>query len=192
MAVDPFSPTFGTSPPLLVGRGEVIEEFGESLDSGPGAPGLATLLTGARGSGKTVLLNALEDEARSRGWRVVSETAHEGLVRRLIDDRLVPLWSEVTGAEDRPVELRSLSGFGFGATWERRDGEPARSPGLRPLLEAVTDELARHETGLLITVDEVHAATTRADCGDPARLPRGSSRRARRGGVAECRREPPP
>ena len=78
IAKNPFTPTFGTSPPLLVGRDPLIEEFADALEDGPGAPGRATLYTGARGSGKTVLLNEVEDRAQAAGWLVVSETATPG------------------------------------------------------------------------------------------------------------------
>ncbi len=53
---NPFHPTFGVSPPLLVGRDDVLAEFGQALDDGPGSSGRATLYTGARGAGKTVVL----------------------------------------------------------------------------------------------------------------------------------------
>jgi hypothetical protein len=35
-ANNPFTPTFGSPPPLLAGREELIELFGEALDDGPG------------------------------------------------------------------------------------------------------------------------------------------------------------
>ena len=72
---NPFTASFGVSPPLLVGRDVLLDEFAEALEDGPGATGRATLYTGARGSGKTVMLNAVEDRARAQGWLVVSETA---------------------------------------------------------------------------------------------------------------------
>ena len=57
---NPFTPSFGVSPPLLIGRDDVLARFGEALEDGPGSPGRATLYTGARGTGRTVLLNAVE------------------------------------------------------------------------------------------------------------------------------------
>lgn len=69
---NPFRPTFGSNPPLLAGRAYLVEEFGESLDDGLGAPGRATFYTGARGTGKTVMLNEAVDQARQRGWLVVN------------------------------------------------------------------------------------------------------------------------
>lgn len=61
--VNPFTPTFGTSPPLLVGRDTDLDDFREGLRGGPGSPERATLVTGLCGTGKTVMLNAYEDVA---------------------------------------------------------------------------------------------------------------------------------
>ena len=61
---NPFHPSFGVSPPLLVGRDAMLADFVEALEDGPGSSGRAALYTGARGTGKTVLLNAVEDRAR--------------------------------------------------------------------------------------------------------------------------------
>ena len=91
---NPFTPTFGSSPPLLVGRDDLIEQFGEALDGGPGSPGRATLYTGARGVGKTVLLNAVEEQARQRGWLVIAETATPRLIGRLVGEHLPALLNQ--------------------------------------------------------------------------------------------------
>ena len=58
---NPFRASRGTSPPLLVGRDEVIDDFRLGLEEGPGAHERISLLVGARGIGKTALLNELED-----------------------------------------------------------------------------------------------------------------------------------
>ncbi len=60
---EPFHPSFGVSPPLVSGRDELIDEFAEALLDGPGSAGRAILYTGARGSGRTVMSNAVEDRA---------------------------------------------------------------------------------------------------------------------------------
>lgn len=154
---NPFRPTFGTSPPLLVGRDPMVAEFVDALESGPGAPAAASLITGARGSGKTVLLNAFEDAARARGWHVFTETASSGLIDRLVTDRLAPLGRALSGTGADPVELRSITAMGFGASWDRR-GPGEDRIGFRPALEQVTDLLEAGSAGIVITVDEVHAA----------------------------------
>lgn len=155
MLRNPFTPTFGSPPPLLVGRGELIEDFGYALDDGPGAPGRATLYTGARGVGKTVMLNEAEDQAKQRGWLVVSETATPGLLERLTREHLPRLLSEV----EAPRGGRKLTGFtvtGVGSvSWANGD-RPEIEMGLRRQIEQLTELLAQRETGLLITVDEIH------------------------------------
>ena len=82
---NPFKPTAGRRPPLLVGRQPVLDDFTEGLDDGPGAPGRLMIVRGARGIGKTVILTEFGNIARKRGWTVVDETASKGLVERLIE-----------------------------------------------------------------------------------------------------------
>ena len=154
---NPFKPSFGVSPPLLVGRDELIEEFDEALEDGPGSASRATLFTGARGAGKTVMLNAIEDRAKLRGWIVVSETAAPGLINRLTQSRL----PEVLRRFDPDAVRHRLTGItapftaGGGATWETVENHVAKAD-LRSQLELLTDLLAEGETGLLITLDELH------------------------------------
>lgn len=155
-ARNPFKPSFGVSPPLLVGRDELIEEFGEALEDGPGAPGRATLYTGGRGTGKTVMLNAVQEKARSQGWLVIAETATPGLLTRLTEEHLPPLLAELdpVGKQRRLSGVSAPGGLG-GATWETTELHRA-SPGLRSRIASLCGLLAGSGTGLLITVDELH------------------------------------
>jgi AAA ATPase domain len=155
--VNPFKPTFGASPPLLAGRNELITEFTEALLDGPGSAGRATLYTGARGAGKTVLLNEIEEAAKSHGWIVVSETATPGLIDRLTQSRLPELLRQF----DPDAVRRRLTGVrlpfsgGGGLDWETLESHVVKVD-LRGQLNLLTDLLAESETGLLITLDEVH------------------------------------
>lgn len=152
---NPFKPTFGVSPPLLVGRDSLLRDFGESLDDGPGAPGRATIYTGARGTGKTVMLNAVQEEARSRGWLVVSETATPGLVSRLVEERLPTLLAEhdpkATKSRLSAVNMPAALG---GVVWDTTDIHKITA-GLRSQVTNLCEVLAPNEAGLLITVDEL-------------------------------------
>ncbi len=67
-ARNPFAPSFGISPPVLAGRGDVLDGIGDALTTGPTHPDYTMLLVGVRGAGKTVTLNAVEELARHRGW----------------------------------------------------------------------------------------------------------------------------
>lgn len=155
MGTNPFRPSFGTSPPWLAGRDELLALFADGLDEGPGAPARALLLTGQRGMGKTVLLNGVEDLARTRGWVTLSETGHRGLVDRLLADHLA------VELREREPSVASLTGvgapLGVSLQWEheRRRGRPT---GLRAELSRLADLCAEYGTGVLVTVDEVHAA----------------------------------
>ncbi|MEX2628104.1 MAG: ATP-binding protein [Ilumatobacteraceae bacterium] len=156
MARNPFTPTFGVSPPLLVGRTDLLDDFVAALEDGPGAPGRMTLYTGARGTGKTVMLNEVEDLARQAGWRVISETATAGLVNRLVGEHLPTLLREIDpdGAKTKVTGLSSPMGLG-GATWETSEAHEV-SPALRTQLTAACDFLAANGAGLLLALDEIH------------------------------------
>ncbi len=153
---NPFRPSFGNSPPVLAGRDELIEQFAEALDNGPGAPGRATLYTGARGTGKTVMLNEVADIARQRGWLVVEETASPGVVTRLVTQHLPELLGELD-PRGRKITVRQVTApMGVGAiAWDSTDRHVVAA-GLRNQLELACDLLAERETGLLLTFDEVH------------------------------------
>lgn len=156
MTSNPFKPSFGVSPPLLVGRDSLIEEFAEALEDGPGSAGRATLYTGARGAGKTVMLNAIEERAKEFGWVVVSETASPGFVDRIAGQQLPRLLQTF----DPDAVRRGLTGLtgplgAGGMTWDTAASHTPE-PTLRSQIELITDLLAENGTGLLITLDEVH------------------------------------
>lgn len=153
--MNPFTPTFGTSPPLLVGRDSDLEDFREGLWGGPGSPERATLVTGLRGTGKTVMLNAYEDVAGAEGWVVISETATPHLVDRITHEHLPRLLSE-HDAQQTSSRLTGVSlPGGFGANREVTDLHVPR-PGLRSRLTRLAEVLGERSSGVLITVDEVH------------------------------------
>ncbi len=157
MAVtNPFTASFGVDPPLLVGRDGLLSEFAEALDDGPGATGRATLYTGARGTGKTVMLNAVEELARSRGWLVVSETASAGFAARITGQHLPRLLRDFD-PDAVARRLRGITGpMGVGAiAWETIERHAVQA-GLRTQLELLTELVRGHGTGVLITLDEIH------------------------------------
>jgi hypothetical protein len=152
VARNPFKPTAGARPPLLVGRDNALDGFREALDDGPGAPGLLTIFTGPRGIGKTVLLTTAEEFAREQGWFVISETATEGLIPRLASAMTRQLEELGDGPPGRRVI--AVTAGGFGVTTQL---PPTREPLWRETATALATMLNGHETGLLITIDEIHA-----------------------------------
>jgi hypothetical protein len=76
---NPFSPGAGSPPPELAGRDIVIEQARVLLGRvRANRSEKSLLLTGLRGVGKTVLLNAIEQIAREQDYRTILVEAHEG------------------------------------------------------------------------------------------------------------------
>lgn len=143
---NPFKPTAGAEPPVLVGRKRVINDFADGLAEGPGAPGRLMRISGPRGSGKTVLLTELGDNARKEGWLVVDETAGKGLVDRVIA-RLANEVPEANASAD--LDLGFVKAHAGVSTREARTD-------LRSVLSAACDRFGKN--GLLVTIDEVQDA----------------------------------
>lgn len=83
--INPFKPTAGMNPPELIGRDPILADFQEAIDNGPGAPDRLMRISGVRGVGKTVLLNALGDVARQRGFEVIDVASHSGFCDRILN-----------------------------------------------------------------------------------------------------------
>src|SRR5688572_9385311 len=66
---NPYAPGAGQRPPELAGRDEQLSAFDVVLERvARGRPERSLVLTGLRGVGKTVLINALRSAAVRRGW----------------------------------------------------------------------------------------------------------------------------
>lgn len=157
---NPFRPSAGANPPVLIGREHILDEFEESLLAGPGAPDRLLRITGSRGSGKTVLLNALGERARIHHWEVLDETATSGFVTRLILTLRMHRRKTV-----KSVELPSFSVDGIGsATLGKVEFNDQTLPMTfrTALTECVERIMRRHpDRGLLITIDETQGANPR-------------------------------
>lgn len=102
------------------------------------------------------MLNAVEDIARERGWIVISETASPGFAARITLDQLPGLLREF----DPKAVSRHVRGLtaplNIGAVqWDTVERHIVQS-GMRSQLALLTDLLGERETGVLITLDEVH------------------------------------
>lgn len=157
-STNPFTPTFGVSPPLLVGRESELVEIVGTFDHSVGDPYRATLITGLRGSGKTVFLNHVEDHARRRGWVVISETARTGLAGRLTDNVLPAHLAkhDPEATTSRPTSATvGVLGVSAGGSREVTDRyQPGRD--LRDLLTRLAEVSEARGAGVLITVDELN------------------------------------
>jgi len=72
---NPFTPDCGCRPSRLVGSSPILDSVADALDSGPRTPAFTRLLLGPRGSGKTVLLAEIAENAALNGCFVVKVDA---------------------------------------------------------------------------------------------------------------------
>ena len=158
MATDnPFLPTFGTSPPMLAGRDDVVARFNRAFERGPAHPDSTMVISGVRGSGKTVLLNEAEDAALRQAWRVISVSASaRGLCQQITNAALEHLREAEDGKPSRRIS--SMSVMGLGLSWTNQPASGAQiAVDLRSALTSLTERLAGGGGGLLLTVDELQA-----------------------------------
>lgn len=164
MLDNPFRPGFGSWPPAFVGRERDELLFREGLANGPGSRYHRSLVTGPRGVGKTVLLAAFRDIAEPEGYVTIAVDANDGMVRRICRDLRIIEAAFDDDPKWRATKVRAGLSFGH-IDFSRHadtavvDDEPMVA--LKPLLERVAQLVVdRGGAGLLLTVDELHAANT--------------------------------
>lgn len=150
---NPFTPMFGIVPPYMAGRKRLISELFSAFSNGYGDPNLSSIVVGARGTGKTALISYVSDHASQCGWVVASSTASEGMLDDLIDQTLISAKEFIVPDEKRKLKSLSLGQL-VGVEW---DNQPVRKGTWRTQMSVLLDQLAEHDVGLLITVDEVKA-----------------------------------
>jgi hypothetical protein len=170
-AANPYRPGAGTTPPALIGRDELIHDFGVTLlRAVRGRPGKSVMPIGLRGVGKTVLLNEFQETAEHQGMLVgFMEAPETGDFRKLLAVRLraMLLGLQQGGAGEAVKKaLRVLRGF----TYQLPDGSSIRfdvdaiagkadsgilSEDLADLFVAVGEAAIEQNVGVLLAVDEV-------------------------------------
>ncbi|MDR6939040.1 ATP-binding protein [Arcanobacterium hippocoleae] len=157
---NPFKPTAGKMPPVLIGRDYAIEEFTDGINDGAGSPGRLIRISGNRGTGKTVLLTELGKIAAQQNWFVIDETAGEGLAERLLE---ALVGKEKSKRKITDITLPTVNIDPIGIDF----GKVSLSPKLLPttLRDALSKRIAdvnrkHHDAGVFLTIDEVQAAST--------------------------------
>lgn len=162
----PFTPGFGSTPPCLVGRDELIRDVCALLAGDPASEGGANVLLAPRGMGKTVVLNEIEGAAQAeRGWLVLSVSGTDGDPIAETHKQVVRAHDSWTRAHSQPPR-RQVSGVSLGAGGVsagvsfdevsdlRRTGY---GDDLRRDLGELAAMAARTGSRVLLTMDEMHA-----------------------------------
>ena len=107
---NPYAPGAGQRPPELAGRDAELDAFDVLLERvAHGRPERSVVLTGLRGVGKTVLLNALRSAAVRRGWGTGKlEARPDQPIRRALGGALHLAVRELAGRN--PDESRHVLG----------------------------------------------------------------------------------
>ncbi len=168
---NPYRPGAGTTPPALIGRDELIRQFGLALRRAKtGRPGKSVMAVGLRGVGKTVLLNRFSENAEHEGFTVAFiEATDSGDFATLLAVRLRKILLELDrrGVSRNVVRaLRVLKSFTLNlpdGSSIQLDPEPLLGEAdsgrlgedLTDLLVALGEAARDREHGVLIAVDEV-------------------------------------
>jgi AAA ATPase domain len=176
--LNPYSPGAGTRPPALVGRDGEIEAMDIALRRlRLGRDGRSQMLTGLRGVGKTVMLNEFEHLAGGRGYfHEHIEVSEDGdlaprlaaAFRRILlsMDARKRIGERIRRALGvlKAFSVRLPGGPELGIDVDAVSG-PADSGDLATDLSGLFVELGEvardHDTGVLITVDELHYVNLR-------------------------------
>ena len=160
-----FTPGFGRRPHLVAGRSAEIADISESVFAAPHHPNSNNLILGQRGFGKTVMLNEIEDIAAAEGWVVIRvDASSPGLAQRImVEAAKNPFVQDVMGATPAALDAAhttktvSSSLRLWLARFTKEITETKASASVRDTLEVLGHGALEHGTGVLLTVDEMHA-----------------------------------
>jgi hypothetical protein len=186
---NPYRPGFNEPPKELAGREAVLEDLTDAVEVAAleGRTPRPTLLVGARGVGKTVLLAQAAAIAGSEfGWpRVHTELRPDtpftpdlidaiGRVRNLVEQ---PPSKRALKTESVTVRA-GVPGIGGEVRLARAAGSAEDpTPALRPALTGLAELAIARETGFVLTLDEAHLATRRELAALAALLQEGTGER---------------
>jgi hypothetical protein len=107
---NPYAPGAGQRPPELAGRDDELHAFDVALERvGRGRPERSAVLTGLRGVGKTVLLNAFRSAAVRRGWGTGKlEIRPDRSLRQPLAAALVPAIRELGANEGESAHVLGI------------------------------------------------------------------------------------
>lgn len=133
---NPYAPGAGQRPPELAGRDRELAQFDVVLERiASGRPERSLVLTGLRGVGKTVLLNALRSAAVNRLWGTGKiEARPDQSIRRPVAAALHMAIREIAPRHRGPERVESMLGvlkaFALRDTAGAKAGTPRWQPGI--------------------------------------------------------------
>jgi hypothetical protein len=187
---NPYRPGFNEPPRELAGREAVLEDLQDAIEVAAldGRTPRPTMLAGARGVGKTVLLaQAAAVAGAEYGWpRVHVEMRPD---TPFVPD-LIAAIGRASALLEQPSTKRTLRaesvtvragvpGVGGEVRFSRTDGPDQQDPTstLRPALTGLAELAVDHDSGFVLTIDEAHLAARRELAALAALLQEGTGER---------------
>lgn len=172
---NPYAPGAGTRPPYIAGRDREIEAYSVLLDRlRLGNAAKSMIVTGLRGVGKTVLLNAFEDTSIERDWVAASLELDEGTsfpaaIARSVRRALLELKPTKRAAERVRNVLGGLGtftlkdpvGFELSYTFGNKAPQDLLGEDFVEMLVALGEAADTKERGVAFLLDEVQYVSAR-------------------------------
>ncbi|MDO5032863.1 ATP-binding protein [Corynebacterium sp.] len=155
-AQNPFRPTFGAPPLFWVGRSVVLDTFRGALHAQAGTAGRSLVISGARGIGKTVLLNELEDIAETQGWITLRASGRSTMVEELVNTTIPRIIERLSPSDKRRINRLGIGGVG--SIGIEHTTEVPFTHNLNTRLRELLSLL--RGVGVLLSIDEVQDAHT--------------------------------
>lgn len=147
-----FTPTFGSVPPYLAGRDQIVNEILGAMSGNGHDPNLKSILVGARGTGKTTLLSYISERALDYGWITVRVTCFKGMNEEILS-KLKKVASEYLESSNTK-KIKGVSvGQLFSLEWENEQEDKDITISTKIL--NILDVLSKMDIGVLFAIDEV-------------------------------------
>jgi len=147
---NPFTPSYGSIPLLLPGRREIIDQVMFGLENGPGDPNRSTVLTGPRGSGKTVLMRQIAEDALGLGWITVYVVANKNLLGEILR-KLQKAAKEFIEDNRNSTRLKGIKIGSLGIDLELKTSKKTWEESV----DEIVDKLTNLDIGVVFEIDEV-------------------------------------
>ena len=153
---NPFNPSFGQRPIRFYGREEITRSVVSSVDDN-NSPWRTTLITGARGSGKTALLSDIRINLESRDVVVLYVVPNEAI----LDSVLVQLYRQLPKTISGAVpEFKSVSvNFGVSVAFEKDRKKPYFTETFSYQIMEFMDAYKNAEKHVVFLIDETQKHT---------------------------------
>ena len=148
---NPFTPTFGIIPPFMAGRESLIEELSSAFPTAWAIRIYALSFPALEAPGKQRCFRSWSPKPNRRGGITARTTAAEGMLEDILDQALVSARNFLDALGGRKLSGVSIGRF-VSFEW---DNEAPRVGNWRTQMNALLDQLAEQDIGLLITVGEV-------------------------------------